>query len=258
MDGARDGNVQRKPAALQRTSCRGLILGPKPLVVAAVHSAETLSAVPGLRGDPEAAPDVLELRLDCCTESLETLEGLASDAPRPLLVTVRRPDEGGGCAGLDDAARGRIYERFLPWAAGVDIEVRSLGALAAIVTSARRQGVKVVASFHDFQGRPEPARLRELAGQAADAGADGFKVAAMTRGPGDLAVLLDFLAQETRLPVAAMGMGPLGKASRVVLGAAGSVLNYGYLGLRAQVPGQWPARLLRERIDEVSGGRQEV
>ena len=55
-----------------------------------------------------------------------------------------------------------------------------------------------------------------------------------------------------------MGMGPLGQVSRLALAAAGSVFNYGYLGRRPQVPGQWPAATLRERIDELRlkvGGR---
>ena len=37
----------------------------------------------------------------------------------------------------------------------------------------------------------------------------------------------------------------------MVLAAAGSVLNYGYLGEHAQVSGQWPAATLRERIEEL-------
>ena len=47
-----------------------------------------------------------------------------------------------------------------------------------------------------------------------------------------------------------MGMGPMGRVSRLVLAAAGSCLNYGYLD-RAQVPGQWPAAELKRRIAEV-------
>jgi 3-dehydroquinate dehydratase-1 len=47
-----------------------------------------------------------------------------------------------------------------------------------------------------------------------------------------------------------MGMGPLGKVSRLVLGAAGSRLNYGYLD-KPQVPGQWPAAELAQRLREV-------
>ncbi len=37
-----------------------------------------------------------------------------------------------------------------------------------------------------------------------------------------------------------MGMGPLGKLSRLVLAKAGSCLNYGYLRV-ANAPGQWEA-----------------
>jgi len=45
-------------------------------------------------------------------------------------------------------------------------------------------------------------------------------------------------------------MGTFGKLSRVTLAAAGSVLNYSYLE-KAQVPGQWPAALLKERLAEL-------
>ncbi len=58
--------------------------------------------------------------------------------------------------------------------------------------------------------------------------------------------------------LAAMGMGgALGRASRIALAAAGSVLNYGHLlpaGAgegEAPVPGQWPAGRLREILDEL-------
>jgi len=45
-------------------------------------------------------------------------------------------------------------------------------------------------------------------------------------------------------------MGGLGPVSRLTLGRAGSVLNYGYLD-QLQVPGQWPAELLRQRLREL-------
>jgi 3-dehydroquinate dehydratase-1 len=47
-----------------------------------------------------------------------------------------------------------------------------------------------------------------------------------------------------------MGMGPLGKVSRLVLAAAGSRLNYGYLD-KPQVAGQWPALELARRLEEI-------
>jgi 3-dehydroquinate dehydratase-1 len=47
-----------------------------------------------------------------------------------------------------------------------------------------------------------------------------------------------------------MGMGALGRVSRLLLAQLGSVLNYGYLD-QATVPGQWPAARLRELIREL-------
>ena len=254
MDGTPEAHLHRKTPDLQRTSRSGLALDRGPLVVAAVHSPETLHVAESLRDSPDAAPDLLELRVDHFAHDPGALDEIAIHPPRPLIVTVRRPDEGGGVPDLEDAARQRLYARFLgPMIAAVDVEMRSLGSMAEVTAEARRQGTGLIASFHDFQGVPDASRLRDLAGQAVDAGADVFKVAATTRGPADLARLLDFLAAEDRIALAVMGMGRLGKVSRLALAAAGSVLNYGFLGDAAQVPGQWPAAVLRARIEETRG-----
>ena len=216
-------------------------------------SAETLAAARAL-GPGANAPDLLELRVDHFAARPGCLDALVAAASRPLVLTVRHPAEGGAAPGLDTVARRQLYARFLPAAALVDVEVRSLRALAGIVREARAGGCGVVASFHDFRGLPAAARLREVVSRARDAGADVCKVAATLQIPGDLARMLDFLGTERRLPLAVMGMGPCGRMSRPVLGAAGSVLNYGFLGRRPQVPGQWPAAVLRERIDELGEG----
>ena len=47
-----------------------------------------------------------------------------------------------------------------------------------------------------------------------------------------------------------MGMGEYGQVSRLLFGGCGSVLNYGYLD-RPQVPGQWPAEVLKTRLLEL-------
>ena len=224
--------------------------------MAAVWSAETLAAARALASGA-GAPELLELRVDHFAARPGRLDALVAVTPRPLVLTVRHPAEGGAAPGLDTAGRRRLYARFLPSAALVDVEVRSLHALAGIVREARAGGCGVVASFHDFRGLPTAARLEEVVSRACDAGADACKVAVTLRTPGDLARLLDFLgAERRRLPLAVMGMGPCGRMSRPVLGAAGSVLNYGFLGRRPQVPGQWPAAVLRARIDELVEGRR--
>ena len=231
-------------------------------VVAAVYSAGTLSDALALP-PPPAAPDWLELRVDGFHARPEVLDELVARAPRPFVLTVRHPAEGGAEGAPADArSRRSLYGRFLACGsvAAVDVEVRSLRALAQVAREAKATGRLVVASFHDFGGVPPTWRLRERATRAAAAGADVFKLAATVERPGQLARLLDFMAwgRGQGLPLAVMGMGSLGRVSRLALATAGSVLNYGYLGEGGpQVPGQWPAAVLRERIEECRRGNDE-
>ena len=231
-------------------------------IVAAVYSPATLAAALAL-GPLPGAPDWLELRADHFHAGPEPLQALAAKSPRPLLLTVRHPSEGGAPGAPKGAReRGRLYECLsaYPAVVAVDLEVRSLHALSAVVRATRERGRLLVASFHDFRGVPPPGRLRTLAARAQDAGAEIFKVAATVERPDQLARLLDFMAwgQGRRMDLAVMGMGSMGRVSRLALAAAGSVLNYGYLGGGGpQVPGQWPVEMLRARIEECAASRKD-
>ena len=141
------------------------------------------------------------------------------------------------------SARRKALLELLPAAALVDVEIRSLRGMKEVLTEARKAGVGVIASFHDFQKTPLASRLEDLVKQACDAGADVLKIATRADSPADVARLLNLL-ERSPLPLALMGMGRLGMASRVMLAAAGSVLNYGWLH-RPNVTGQWSARELR-------------
>jgi 3-dehydroquinate dehydratase-1 len=115
---------------------------------------------------------------------------------------------------------------------------------------ARTHGVELVLSHHDFRATPSPSRLETLQRSAQAAGADIFKVAALTSTPRDLSSLLSLLSNRSKLPLSVMGMGALGKVSRLVFAEAGSVLNYGYLD-RPNASGQWEATLLKQRLKEL-------
>ena len=198
-----------------------------------VHAARRLA-----KGDV----DFLEWRADC-------LGARIVECGFPWIVTARHPGEGGQNAMTASARRAALRE-LLPVAAVVDVEIRSLRELAAVVREAKSGGVAVLASFHDFRATPAIERLMELARRAVDAGADVLKVATHTAAAGDVARLLEFL-DAAPLPVAVMGMGSLGMASRVTLAAAGSMLNYGWLH-RPNVTGQWSALEL-SRVLEACG-----
>lgn len=182
-----------------------------------------------------ASVDFLEWRADCLGTGIV-------ECGFQWIVTARHPGEGGQNAMGAVARRAALLE-LLPSASVVDVEIRSLRGMEAVVREAKAGGVAVLASFHDFRTTPGVERLIGLARQAAEAGADAVKIAAHTARPRDVARLLEFL-DRAPLPAAVMGMGPLGMASRVVLAAAGSILNYGWLH-RPNVSGQWSAAELR-------------
>lgn len=212
----------------------------KPLVVGVIHTAAGFSAA------RRARVDVVEVRADAlphppAPEELATL-------PHPVILTVRSPDEG-GARPISDAERLALFLELLPAAAAVDIEGRSLRSLAPLSEAAHRAGKHVIVSYHDFQGTPSPARLRAWETTARQRGADIVKIATTTEHPAAVARLLTLLENASG-PLALMGMGPLGRASRLLFARAGSVLNYGWLAA-PQVSGQWSATELRALLARV-------
>ncbi|MFM8788405.1 MAG: type I 3-dehydroquinate dehydratase [Chthoniobacterales bacterium] len=216
------------------------------LVVATAHTARGLREAAALR--PKDGVDLVEVRLDCIPGSIERLGQLIRKINLPLIITARHPQEG-GAGGLGAAARGRMLEALLPQADFVDVELRSVPSMRSVLARAKRSRVNIIVSFHDFAKTPAPAALRKKIKQARGAGASIVKIATTLRSPRDLSALVEL--QNGSADVATMGMGPLGKISRLALPLAGARLVYGYLD-RPQVNGQWPAKLLAARLAEVA------
>ena len=215
--------------------------------VGSVADGDTLARLPGM--DLAALCDVIELRVDTWPDRAEAGAALVANSPVPVLVTVRRPDERGQ-NDLAAAERERLARLFLPAAALLDVEIASLGEMAGLVAEARAAGIIIVASFHDFAATPSLDDLRRKQDTALAAGADLVKFATTLHRTADIATLADLLEEPGHPPLSIMGMGTLGRISRLIFAQLGSVLNYGYLD-KATVPGQWPAARLRELIREL-------
>jgi 3-dehydroquinate dehydratase I len=216
-----------------------------PRVVATVTRPEDLTFL----SSGVAVPcDLLEYRLDDLAAFADKAGETMASHPSPALLTVRRPEEG-GAGGLSDEARLALYERFFTKAALVDTEIASLGsaAFSEFPAAVHATGALLVGSFHDFTGFPGRDLLADKMAEAFSRGADVAKVAVVISEMRDLFALVELVEyHHTRgRLVSAMGMGPLGKLSRLVLAQAGSCLNYGYLRT-PNAPGQWSAKQLEE------------
>lgn len=234
----------------QLLSSSNLLLSSRPLAVGVIPDPGTLQLWERL--DPaarEAACDVIELRLDTLKLPAEEIRAALAGNTTPVLLTARHPAEGGQGT---EAAAGRValLEPLLDLAALMDVELRSAMEMRPLIQKAQGMGVKVMGSFHDFQATPGEEVLRGAVQFAQPAGLDAVKIATFLNSTADLTRLVSLTSEPHRLRLSSMGMGPLGRVSRLVLAKCGSLLNYGYLG-EANAPGQWPAARLKEILAEL-------
>ncbi len=216
-----------------------LTLGHKPAVIGTILNHEFLAAARG----PELPCDLVELRLD----GFRDLGGWSRRAAgleregKPVLATLRLAVEGGHWQGRDED-RIPIFEEALATVAGIDLELRSPLA-ARFGAQARSRQKLCVVSHHDFDRTPPAATLEDIVRRGQEIGSV-VKIAAMIQTPSDIDVLRGLLHGDWRVPLCVIGMGPLGRETRLRFPAEGSCLAYGYLDTPG-APGQYSAAELR-------------
>ncbi len=213
-------------------------------VVGVASRIETLSRMSELR----SVCDWVEVRADLMGAEADAwlrAHAPSSDLP-PILLTIRSAREGGKWGGSEEE-RIQRYADLLPYVFAVDVELES-EAFSEVAARARAAHRTVVGSFHDFHSTPDLDRLRALIARGERAGADIVKLAVWTASEEEVQRLANLLRHPpAEVPLALMGMGPMGVASRLQLAAAGSVLVYGFLDSES-APGQLSSAELVERL----------
>lgn len=195
-------------------------------IVAVIASPEDFQRALRLR----RPPDFFELRLDALQPFLSQLSSAISQLCAPLIITARHPAEGGK-NNLSAFQRRTLLQQFLPRAACIDIELRSIHELKTILPAPPC----LIISVHPAGIAIDPDRALV---QAEAAGADVFKLVTRTDTVEQTEALRQFFARnKNRLPISVMGAGRLGRKARSYFAKAGSVLNYAHLGA-ANIEGQ--------------------
>lgn len=232
----------------QFVSSKNLLQTDRPLVVGAVSRPETLASL-AAAGGLAAECDLVELRLDSLGLPAAEVHAHAGSLGVPILITARHPEEGGD-GQLGAAERAALLEEHLDIAALIDVELRSAMELQGVIAKAKGRHIGVIGSYHDFNATPGDEVLRGAVDFGLQFKLDAVKIATTLHSAEDLARLIRLQGGEKRIPLSVMGMGGLGKVSRIALARCGSILNYGYLG-ESNAPGQLPARRLKEMLKEV-------
>jgi 3-dehydroquinate dehydratase-1 len=204
-----------------------------PRVAAIVDSMIALDRIEAvaLRG-----ADILEMRIDCFEESLDTIIDYCAHVRKnlrlPMIGTVRENDRTRG-------NRLRLFDAIAPHVDCIDIEIDA-DIAPEVITLARDKTIMI--SEHDFDSTPDIAGLRRIADTAQGMGADIVKIATMATSREDVRRLLRF-TEESTANLTTMAMGPIGTVSRFIAPLFGSLFTYGYIEAPV-APGQLSAEEL--------------
>jgi 3-dehydroquinate dehydratase-1 len=232
-------------------------LGRRALVVASLADASTLVA--DARRAVKDGADLLEVRADLFPKTFlkperlqRILKTLRRESRRPILLTLRMGEEGGGLSvNFREVDRLGLFRAALAEVNGVDIELSAVEINRHVVFEAHKRGRFVILSSHHFKNTPSNVALSGFVRKAKRLGGDLLKVAAQPSNRQDVVRLMDFCAKTPFRRRAFIAMGPLGLQSRVDGFRNGSLLTYGYVR-RPLAPGQWPVRRLAAAVKQSS------
>jgi len=177
----------------------------------------------------EQGAQLVELRLDYISSRVN-IQRLLKDRPCPVVVTVRREQDGGKYTGSEEARLIMLREAIANGVEYVDLEDDIAGKIP------RFGKTKRIVSYHSFRNTPE--NLRELHARLRALDADIVKIATMANQPRDNVRVLE-LMRESDFPTIAMCMGDIGTPSRILGQKFGAPFTYAtFHHERALAPGQ--------------------
>ncbi len=185
----------------------------------------------------KAGADLVELRLDYLRERDVDIKGLVSSFGGPIILTVRRKEEG-GVFPLGEDERVMLIEKCIEAEPDmVDLEL-SMGVsiLQKLLSLCREKGVSVILSYHDFDGTPSWQDLRGKVSAMFRLGCDVAKIVTVAGAISDNLQLLG-LASLHPQRVVAFCMGKIGILSRILCTFFGSPFTYASLDMPL-APGQ--------------------
>lgn len=188
----------------------------------------------------EQGAQLVELRLDYINGQIN-LKRVLTDRPSPVIITIRRTQDGGKFNGEESARIMLLRTAIAEGVEYVDLE-------EDIAAKIPRYGkTKRIISLHDF--RKTPDNLEELHARLTKLDADIVKIATLANHPHDNLRMLR-LVRDSKQPTVGFCMGDIGTPSRVLAGRFGSPFTYAtFHHERTLAPGQLSFQQMREIYD---------
>jgi 3-dehydroquinate dehydratase/shikimate dehydrogenase len=159
---------------------------------------------------------LIELRLDFLAKAPD-FKRLLADKPCPMVVTVRRPEDGGRWGGSEFERQTLLRQAIVSGFDWVDLETD-------IADSIPRFGkVKRIVSYHNLQETPGDLDL--IYQRMCQQDADVVKLAVAAHDPADNLTVLELMRKATK-PTVAFCTGDMGLPSRVLGARYGAPFTY--------------------------------
>jgi len=213
-----------------------------------------LSLVPLALDQAARLADLIELRLDCLntSELLDFDQLKLSERDKPLIITLRSPDQGGHNQ-LTASQRVEFWTRQLATGSKRFFDIE-FDLLPRIVERSSVDWSRVIVSHHDFNGVPDD--IFQIFQRMLNSPAAIIKIAVKANDVVDCLPILELLdhARADQKQIIAIGMGSAGVLTRILGPARGAFLTYAALNRDAgTAPGQITAEQLRSvyRVDQI-------
>lgn len=215
----------------------------KPKIILVVTDREKNAQIKALK------VDALEIRVDLFRKmDLKYVQEQIKqrrETRLPLLLTVRNQKKEGSSANWSNEEKHNILQMALPMVDMVDIELSS-PLLKETLSYARKLKKRTIVSIHDFHHTP--LHLDNILKKALSTRADIIKISAKANSMDDVFRMIEFTRKNhSKHPMITLSMGSLGKISRLVLPAAGSLYTYSFLN-QSTAPGQIDIKTLQSHI----------
>ena len=158
----------------------------------------------------------------------------------PVILTLRRVSDGGKCT-LQEKARRSLLIDTMKNGGFSYVDIEDDVKKSDVEEAAHSLGMKVIRSYHDFEGVPADifSRVHSLASRG-----DVAKIAVTPHNTADVMTLFRINEELKDVPKIIIGMGEWGVATRILYKKMGSILTFGSNG-KAVAPGMISARELK-------------
>jgi 3-dehydroquinate dehydratase-1 len=188
--------------------------------------------------------EMAEIRLDLTGYDIQTIARVFAH-PTPTIATCRAE------ATSLDIQKSKLIKAIESGAKYVDIEIEvSEEECREIIECAKKHACKIIISYHNFTETPGLKELFTIADECYRRGADVAKLATMVNKPEDNARLMALYS--IGKPIVSLGMGELGKVSRVVAPIIGAEFTFAAQDDGAETaPGQIKYSDMKKLLDQI-------